>query len=174
MNEIPKQNTNEAILREIESAQPKIEWAKNNSNLFISLPHDCSIDASVYQDDDGKSLMEINEFRVSPSVWSDGKNTGHDVGTRLMRTLAEVAKKMGISIVTGIIYDKAALVVRAKVFGKDNLKFFHAVSGDPVNKSFDQVLEEKFEPEFSQPGPQDMRYKVVSEVTKFESNDKKI
>jgi len=62
------------------------------------------------------------------------------IGTRLLQSLAVEGKKYGATELYGHVTSESALKTRAKVFGKENLRFFNHYTKKPVGINYEEVL----------------------------------
>lgn len=151
--------------KEVLKAEPLVEWSKGfekgkNGWLSISLGNKgddskCGfISAEILYDKDGNGQLEINNIVVEEEI------RGMGVGTKLLESLKEQIKDLNIRGVFGKITSKNMLKLRAKVFGKNNLHFYSSVTGKEIQKTLNEVLEERINEDF----PDYINYFVYSNL----------
>ncbi len=118
--EVNKGNDVEQLLSEVKMAAPiqKEYKLKQGEIRFITiqLPHDCIIAGTIRRQH--PSEIRIDTFSVHPKLRQN------KIGVRLMQTMSKLAVENGITELSGVITSREALMVRAKVFGENNLAFY--------------------------------------------------
>lgn len=139
----------ESMIEQINQAEPDITWYKVKENkeydVVIKLPFGCLISAQLYVDDRERNHISIAMFQINEQLRSQERGGSKGVGTRLLKILMDEAKKYEVVDIYGNVTSKAALATRAKVFGSKNLKFYNHITKQEVDKTFDQIMEEKNE-----------------------------
>ena len=149
----------EAWAAEVAATAPNVDWKTyiqdKQYGVVISLPHECSITGTLTIDEGEKSTLKIDMIKVHELL--RGQRRG--IGERLLRALVSETKKYGAQRIVGHVTSKSALAVRAKVFGKENLQFHNHITGDRVERTYEQVMAEQ-----DPVNPDNLNYDVVSEI----------
>lgn len=134
------EKTSEQMLEEIQKAKPQVEWVTyvpdKQYGTTISLPFGCHISGSLnyLNNERTQAQMYIDMFKVNEQIQRGG------IGTRLLQSLAVEGKKYGATELYGHVTSESVLKTRAKVFGKENLRFFNHYTKKPVGINYEEAL----------------------------------
>lgn len=111
----------------------KLEASDDGPRILATLTEGCYFRAHVVRRDDGVLVAEAGQLFVDPEL------RGHGIGERLVRAVAYKAKELGATLLSSFIVHEAALEIRRKVFGKENLSVVDAA--DPAGPAnFDEAM----------------------------------
>lgn len=155
--ETSEQKNIESWTEEVKNAEPEPKWTveipEKQYGLVIRLPHECFVSATLNVAGDQSRSIYIDYFQVNEKL------KGQGIGTRLLQALREEARKFGVTTIGGHITSKAALAVRAKVFGKENITMYNHATGEPVNKTYEEILQDR-----NELNPDTISYNVIAKL----------
>lgn len=122
----------EAMLAENAAATPRVhETNEGEPGLEITLPHGHA-EVGLHG---AEATLEY--YQVPEAI------RGNDVGTRLVAATGMACLHRNVEILYGELRSSAAIATQAKVFGKDNLVFYHGERGEPhvpVPLTYEQAM----------------------------------
>jgi len=125
------------MLAEVAAAEVDVKYVPTTEeakcDIFLRLPHDCTIEGHFAYLEDGELYANIGHWRVHEKL------LGHGIGRRLLEEFSKLAASRNITHIHACVISREALRAVSSFFGFENLEL-QGIYAEYTGMSLRQLL----------------------------------